>query len=372
MKILYDHQIFIDQTYGGPSKYFVKIIEKILQYQNVKICAPIHINNFLKNLPRENIFGHKLNNFYYEKIPFRLRNTIVKNFINKINISYLNKLSKSFEPNLLHKTNFDTYKTNLPVIITVYDLIHEKFYNMYKKNEQFRPKQKAIERADEIICISKNTLNDLNYYYDLKNKKTTVIYLGTDFAEKKTTSYNSFDKIEKNFILYVGKRINYKNFVNFIKAYSISDKLKRDFKVYCFGGGNFTKSEIKMFNDLNIEEGKIKYFVGDDETLENLYRNAKVLVYPSKYEGFGLPVLEAMALGCPVICSKTASIPEVGGDAVAYFDPEDIEDINEVICQIIYSENKISKLREDAFNRSQLFSWSKCASETLEVYKKVI
>ena len=78
MKILYDHQIFIDQTYGGPSKYFVKIIENILQYQNVKICAPIHINNFLKNLPRENIFGHKLNNFYYEKIPFRLRNTIVK------------------------------------------------------------------------------------------------------------------------------------------------------------------------------------------------------------------------------------------------------------------------------------------------------
>ncbi len=372
MNILYDHQIFIDQIYGGPSKYFIKLIEKILQDQNVKVCAPIHINNYLKKLPSKNIFGYKLNDFYTEKMPFRLRNILIKNIFNKINISYLNKISKNFRPDILHRTNFDDYKTSLPVVITVYDLIHEKYHKMYGKNSDFRPKKKAIERADEIICISKNTLNDLNYYYDLKNKNTSVIYLGSDVNIKNNNLFNSQNTIKENFILYVGKRTSYKNFVNLIKAYSLSDKLKRDFSIYCFGGGKFTKNEIDMFENFNIEEGKIRYFTGDDNTLESFYRSAKALVYPSKYEGFGLPVLEAMSLGCPVICSEAASIPEVGGDTVTYFDPEDVENMKDSICKIINSENEISKLKKSALVRSQLFQWSKCASETLGIYKKIL
>ena len=370
MNILYDHQIFIDQIYGGPSKYFIKLIEKILLKENVKICAPIHINNYLKKLPDEIVFGYKLDNFYYEKIPFKIRNNLIKSVIDKINILYLNKFSKKFKPDLLHRTNFHTYKTNLPVVITVYDLIHEKYHNMYGKNSEFRPKKKAIEEADEIICISKNTLNDLHYYYDIKNKNTSVIYLGCDFNLRNDKIFDVKNEIKENFILYVGKRINYKNFYNFIKAYSLSDSLKRDFKIYCFGGGKFTSNEIKTFKNLNIDFEKIKYFFGDDEILEDLYRKAKVLVYPSKYEGFGLPVLEAMSLGCPVLCSKVASIPEVGGDAVAYFDPDNIENIKDSICEIVYSDHKIKNLKEEGIKKSKQFTWSKCTLETLKVYKK--
>ena len=371
MNILYDHQIFIDQTYGGPSKYFLKLVENISDEHFVKICAPLHINNYLKNLSEEKVFGYKLNNLYFEKIPFKLKKILVKNIINRINIFYLNKISKSYKPNLIHMTSFDVYKSKLPVVITIYDLIHEKYHHMYGKNSEFRPKKKAIERADEIICISKNTLKDLHYYYDIKNKNTSVIYLGCDLKSNKNQILDEKSEIKENFILYVGKRIKYKNFYNFIKAYSLSDSLKKDFKVYCFGGGNFTKNEIVTFKNLNIKLDRIKYFFGDDKMLENLYRNAKALVYSSKYEGFGLPVLEAMSLECPVICSKVASIPEVGGDTVTYFDPDDVENIKESIYETIYSDNKLLSLKKKALKKSRQFNWSKCALETLSIYKKL-
>jgi glycosyltransferase involved in cell wall biosynthesis len=372
MNILYDHQIFIDQIYGGPSKYFLKIIEKILHDHDVKICAPIHLNNYLQTLPKKNVIGYKLNDLYLRSLPYRLKDNFIKNILNKINITYLNYISKSFKPDILHRTNFNAYKTNTPVVITVYDLIHEKFHDMYGKNFKFRPKKEAIEMADEIICISKNTLKDLSYYYDLKNRNVSVIYLGSSFSLKNKNYQNLELKVKENYILYVGKRNNYKNFDNFIKAYSLSSNLKKDLKIYCFGGGSFSKNEIKMFNCLNVPEGNIKYFSGDENTLEFFYKNAKALVYPSKYEGFGLPVLEAMSLGCPVICSKVASIPEIGGDTVVYFNPYDVEDIKESIYKVIYSDDKRLEIRKKALKRAELFSWSKCANETVGVYKKLL
>ena len=127
-----------------------------------------------------------------------------------------------------------------------------------------------------------------------------------------------------------------------------------------------------MFKEFGIEDKKIVYFDGDDSMLINLYKNASALVYPSKYEGFGLPILEAMSFECPVICSNKSSIPEVGGDAVEYFDPENIENIKDAICDTVFSDSKIKNLKIISNKRARLFNWSKCASETIAVYKKLI
>jgi glycosyltransferase involved in cell wall biosynthesis len=371
MRILYDHQIFSEQYYGGPSRYFFNIIKEISKKEKIKISAPIHINNYLTELTKDNVFGLKINSHVFNKIPYRIRNLLLKKLINKINVFYLKKIQKKFEPNLLHKTYFDNYKTNLPVVLTVYDLIHEKFHELYGKEKNYRPKKQAIERADEIICISQNTLQDLNRYYDIKNKKTSVIYLGSDLNKKKYLDQNISFSNDK-YLLYVGKRNGYKNFKNFIKAYSISERLKNNFNIYCFGGGKFKKNEFQMFKEFGIEDKKIVYFEGDDSILINLYENASALIYPSKYEGFGLPILEAMSFECPVICSNKSSIPEVGGDAVEYFDPESIENIKHAICNTVFSDSKIKDLKTIASKRAKLFNWSKCASETIEVYKKLI
>ncbi len=371
MNILYDHQIFIDQIHGGPSRYFIKIAEEILKKENLRICAPLNVNEYLKYLPSENVVGLNLNNIYFEKLPFGIKRLIKQSLINKINIFFLNNLIKNFKPNLIHKTNYDNYKTKLPVIITVYDLIHEKFSRLYGNDKDYRPKKNALERADQIICISENTRNDLHNYYDLRNKKIKVIYLGCEL-NKNLQSDQIFQLKENKFLLYVGKRQGYKNFSNFIKAFSISEKLKKEYKIYCFGGGRFTKMELQLFKEYKIKSDLIQYFEGDDNILVHLYKNANALVYPSRYEGFGLPILEAMSFDCPVICSNNSSIPEIGGDAVKYFNPNSIEDIESAICETVFSTDNVQKLKKLGQLRVKLFNWKKCASETLSLYKELI
>ena len=371
MNIIYDHQIFIDQPYGGPSRYFFELINEISKTERLKISSYFHINNYLQDLDGEIETGFNLNKIFYNKAPYTIRKYLTTGLINKINHYHLKNIIKKFKPHLIHRTNFEDYQTNLPVVLTVYDLIHEKYSKYYGKDSNFRPKKKAIERADEIICISKNTLNDLSNYYDLKNKKTSVIYLGCKLNQKQSKN-QKITSLKKAYLLYVGKRNTYKNFTNFIKAYSISKNLKKDFKIVCFGGGAFTSEEIKTFNKLNINLNDILYLSGDDELLSYLYQNATALIYPSKYEGFGLPILEAMSFNCPVVCSNVSSIPEVAGDAVEYFNPENIDDIEQKISSTVFSDNKLKNLIRLGNERVKLFSWSECAKKTLNIYEKFI
>ncbi len=370
MKILYDHQIFLNQNYGGPSRYFYNLVKNISKLHSTSICAPFHINNFLENLPREIVDGFNINNFIFNNFPYRFKELITNKFFNKVNYYVQRKKISKFKPDIIHRTYFDNYKTNLPTVLTVYDLIHEKFHNLYGKDSNYRPKKAAIESADQIICISKNTLNDLKYYYDLKDKKTSVIYLASDLRDLKNGIIKK--KQNDNYLLFVGKRSKYKNFDNFIKAYSLSKKLKNDFKIICFGGGKFSRDEYKLFEENSIERKKIENINGNDSRLIQLYLNAKALVYPSFYEGFGLPLVEAMSLECPVICSNNSSIPEICADAAEYFDPYNIEDITKKIIDVAYSEKRINELKAKGIKREKNFTWVKCAQETENIYKKLI
>lgn len=144
----------------------------------------------------------------------------------------------------------------------------------------------------------------------------------------------------------MGKRERYKNFINFIKAFSNSHQLKKDFNIICFGGGPFTKNEKDLFVNYNISEIVLNSKNNEDLYLYNLYKNAKCLVYPSLHEGFGLPPLEAMSLGCPVISSNHEAILEAVSDAASLFNPLEIDDITRALINTIYSNDKINKLKE--------------------------
>ena len=170
MNILYDHQIFLNQKFGGPSRYFCSLIDEISKENLVQISAPFHINNHLKKLDKKFGYGFDLNNIFFEKLPTRIKSSLKKNLFDKVNnIKLLRKIEEN-KPDVIHKTYFDELSYKTPTVLTVYDLIHEKFHYLYGKNENYRPK-KAIDSADIIICISKNTLEDLNFYYDLRGKK---------------------------------------------------------------------------------------------------------------------------------------------------------------------------------------------------------
>lgn len=372
MKIFFDHKIFTKQCYGGPSRYYTNLVSKLNDLSEIeaKIYAPIHINYFLSQISSKNV---AISN----KLPFSKTlekiNSIKKQIL-KLNDIFNENYLKKFNPDIVHTTyydeNFPKYSDNL--VITVFDLIHEIFSKDYGNQIKFLPKIKILKSAREIICISNSTKKDLIKFYDIPEEKISVTYLANSL-----TISNNIDEYENNinndkYFLYVGGRWKYKNFSQLIYALNHRPEILNDLKLLVFGGGTFNEDEKKLFNKLNIRMDRITHINGDENLLRSLYKNAEFFIYTSKYEGFGIPILESFSQNCPVLCSNTSSLPEVAGDAAIYFNPDDYTSISEAIEKIIYSNNEKGNLIKKGRERLKLFSWEKCAEETNKVYKKIL
>ena len=327
MKILYDHQIFTNQRFGGPSRYYTELIKELIKIKNEPIViSPINNNIYLETIPSK---------FKKEFFLSFQKNILLNKLNNLISKYYFNKLNYD----LYHLTYYDLcFSEKKPRVITVYDLIHEKFNKEFNFNEF--PKREIFKKVDHFFCISQNTKKDLMEYYNIDESKISVTYLASSIraSKKNLKSYS------KPFLLYVGSRKRYKNFRLLLEAYSKLDKIKKDFDIICFGGGKFLKEEINYIKELSIKIDSIQQIEGSDEILSNLYLNATVLIYPSKYEGFGIPILEAMSLGCPVISSNVSSLPEVYGNAALGFSPNSSDELINCINKVVF----------DSFQRDQL------------------
>ncbi len=364
MKVLFDHQIFLLQKYGGISRYIVRLNEHLNNFGvNSKIYSPISINSHIGF--NNNI---EINHFKFKKIY-----KYCTKLFNYYNGSFTNFYINDFKPDIIHQTYYKKnykLKKKKPIILTVYDLIHEKFYEKYNLKANNNWKLNSIKEADHIICISQNTQKDLLNYYNVSKDKTSVIYLASDIKSDLKKN-NKKIKANEKFILYVGNRKRYKNFYNFVKAFSNSKILKKEYKIICCGSSNFDYEEIIFFKKNNLDLDKINFVQGDDHQLLYLYENASSLVFPSKYEGFGLPAIEAMSLGCPVIASRINIFEEILGNNAAFFNPNDIEDIQKTMEDILLSKDKLNELSTLGLKHSKKFNWQYCAKETLNIYKKL-
>ena len=173
----------------------------------------------------------------------------------------------------------------------------------------------------------------------------------------------------KRYVLFVGNRSWYKNFARFAEAMYPILEARPDLYVLCAGGGSFKPSDLEAMGSLSnryIQRGL------DDETLRQAYANAECFVFPSEYEGFGIPVLEAFACSCPLVCSNSSSLPEVAGDAAEYFDPLDVEDMSAKILKVLEDDRLREKLRALGRERLKLFDWDKTARKTFECYSRVL
>ena len=354
IKVLFESSIFLHQKVGGVSKYVIKL-NKNLSKKNIssKIISPLTINYFL-NLEKKNVFYLvKIN-----KIPVFCRKLFF--FINNL---FLFIYLKIYRPDIIH---FSYYNKSLikflsiPYVVTIYDLIHEKM----KFNQIEFHKKELLNNARHIICISKQTKKDLIRIYKIDKKKISVIYLGAD-------KNNIYKKKKDNFILYVGNRNRYKNFQNFIKAYSVSRYLTKKYKIICFGGGSFNNIEINTFKKLGIKKNII-YKKGSDLELKNLYKKASLHVSLSTYEGFGLTLLEAMQFKCPVVCSNIPVFREVYNNSCIFVDPRNINTIKKGIEKVLKSNRIKKKIISNGSLLAKKFSWEKCASETSLVYKNIV
>lgn len=237
-----------------------------------------------------------------------------------------------------------------------------------------------VKRSKKIISVSEHTKQDLLHLYNLDSEKIRVIHLGVNprfhviSDEHLRSEFRKTNGLELPYLLYTGNWRDHKNLVNLIGAFAI---LKRKFHLphilVITGKDDPWYPEVKREVTKEHLEGQVRFTgIIPFEDLPLLYNCADLYVFPSLYEGFGLPALESFACGIPVCAAKTSSLPEVCGDAAVYFNPRDPKDIAEIVASVLSDESKKEELRQKGFERIQLFSWEKTARMTLEVYKEAM
>lgn len=371
MKILYDDSIFRLQRYGGISRYFYELINRVSIYEStqVNLFEGFHINEYGLSENRNNFHpyrGYKIPSIKYTGYALETLNQIwLKNIYSKLSDMDI------YHPTYYRKDLHKFKKSH--IVLTVYDMIHELYNDQSLDNKSvINSKNISINSADIIISISENTKKDLIEISDVPEDKIKVVYLANSLRQSQHINFNSLKRkynITNPYILYVGVRGAYKNFSLLLDAYT--SHFSNNFDLVCFGANEFNCNEIEIIKKNNLSQ-KVIHLNGPDDLLASLYQNAFCFVYPSRYEGFGLPPLEAMAMGCPVIASKSSSIPEVVGDAGILFDPYSKDSLIDAIESLTNSESKRNKLIKYGFEQEKKFSWEKMATETVNIYKNII
>jgi len=265
-------------------------------------------------------------------------------------------------------------------VVTIHDFIYQYgFIKSLNTPLNIFQMKLAINTADAIVCVSENTKKDLLLLYPHLKKydKIYVVGNGVSLKFEETLNIKAPTRLREisrtivhKYILFVGKRIEYKNFEAALLGFFESSLPKNGFSMICIGS-KFSDSEYEQFAKLGLTNNIAFFENATDSELNYLYQNAFALVYPSLYEGFGLPPLEAMSCGCPVIASNTSSIPEVVGDAGILIDPNDIKAIASALESLLSNEIRNNYINK-GFERAKLFSWQKIAQQYIEIYQSLV
>ncbi|MDA8429810.1 MAG: glycosyltransferase family 1 protein [Geobacteraceae bacterium] len=362
--VIYSPEIFSWQKQGGVSRYFAELIPAVIASGwQVEVCAGLYSNDLIEYLRSTGTVSG------YDVSCCGKLGKLGRTFLSLSNSLAFNV--QNHNNDVVHQTYYSPFaRRNGRLVVTVYDLILEKMCSGQQGRGSKIARHASIHAAEKIIAISEATRNDLLDYYDIPPNRVDVIHLGVRLPENLPSQTEKCDATPP-YLLYVGVRTGYKNFEKFVRAYATSGQLRSTFKLVCFGGGPFSAEELNLFSSLTVNDS-VGWLEGNDALLSKYYRDATMLVYPSLYEGFGLPVLEAMANGCPVACSNTSSLPEVGGDAAYYFSPDDIDSIRYSIECAVSDICNLRKKIQDGFRRAKSFSWQETARKTINIYNQVL
>ncbi len=369
MQVVYTADIFSRQHVGGISRYFVELIRELKRSDSIDIDLPLkwHINDHLRELQETTSLAGRYSPWL----------GLLRHVLPLLNTLIARPLTDS---QIIHHTYYSlsTPSTAASLVVTAHDVMPELFWNRNHPRTKglLLAKRRTFEAADRIIAVSEHTKNDIVDHYDLDPDVIDVIPHGNPMAgvfdsDKTELPTVAADGSEQPYLLYVGARGGYKNWEALVTAFAGSDVLRREFRVVCFGGGSFARSELELLDRLGIS-ASVTVTAGDDRALATAYRNATAFVYPSRYEGFGLPPLEAMGCGCPVICSDAASIPEVVGGAGVYFDPADEDSIRSAIESTVDDAAKLKRLRQAGLDREKQFRWRTTAELTFQCYQRAM
>ena len=256
---------------------------------------------------------------------------------------------------------------NNPFVITVHDMTYEKYPDLFQDSISIiQQKKEIITKANHIIAISEHTKKDIIETLGISPQKIDVIYHGCSLQS--TISKPNLH-LPQRYILFVGDRTSYKNFQRLAEAFSIIHQTDAHLHLIC-AGKPFSKAESELISRIGIASHTLRISV-NDQHLKELYNRALLFVYPSYYEGFGIPILEAYTCNCPVALSQASCFPEIAENAAAYFDPFSVSSMAEAIKSVIYDEAERTRLILAGKERIKLYSWEKATRQTELVYRKV-
>lgn len=360
-KILFDNQMFTFQRFGGVTRYFADLMYNL---PSGEFTSEIPMR-YCENHYITETYGHK-----YKTIDFPGSYRVRRRIYQLANRFCAWKALRKGDYDIFHPTYFspyflDTLKAkNKPFVLTVHDMVFERYPQDVLIYDRTIPHKKLlVAEAAHIIAVSENTKRDIVELLGTDPSKISVVHHG--YRQVSDIAPQMFDR----YILYVGERKGYKNFFPWLSA--IRPLLMKDptLTIVCTGSP-FTAGEKELLVKWNIA-GRIMHVSANDAQMASLYRHALCFVFPSHYEGFGIPILEAFYNGCPVCLSNASCFPEVAGEAAIYFNPHDAQSMADALQEIVSSPALRDELRAKGYERAKEFTLENMVQKTCDVYRKL-
>lgn len=379
MKVLYDYQAFDIQRSGGVSNVFSLLVEEVKKRVDVKVGITSTDNLYMLNQGYPNskqVYAGLVKIGKVDEHQTKFEDIDWK----KVNRIYSKNAIQRGDYDVFHPTHYEPYFLDYgldkPYVVTVHDLAFERLRNYIQFNESmcladFEKRRAIMESASKVVAISEATKKDIIDIYKVPENKIEVVYNAYRELPENYVYNNPFDF---PYILYVGTRqgpLNYKCFIPFFNQIVPFMKKHKEFKLICTGRG-FTTFEKDMFRQYGLEDRVENHYLNEDG-LNNLYHHAFCFVFPSEFEGFGLPILEAYKNDCPALLNDIPVFREVAGDAGMFFDITDGTSLNDRLESLYTADgNDIKSLIEDQRKRLPLFTADKMAEGYINVYKSVL
>jgi glycosyltransferase involved in cell wall biosynthesis len=361
MRITIDDQIFIAQRRGGVSRYFTELITAFRDHPGLDVEAVTP-------------FRYVLSEHLIERDPLRYRKPPLPSAAKRLNVirtlNSVQRMSGGDRPGIVHHTYYYSEYLRRPAaarVCTIYDMIPERFPELFPSGNPHQAKDLYVQACDTVLCISNTTKADVLRHYGNLDKPVVVTPLGVG---EEFFAASAADLGERPYVLFIGPRIGYKNFDTVLRAFSRLGRHQGSVRLLCVGGPPFGRDEVARIGSLNLQDRVIHRTVADND-LPALYASASCFVFPSLYEGFGLPIVEAFAAGCPVVLAEMECSVEVGADAAQFFGASDDEALAGIIGQMV--EDPASRRSWIARGRKRAldYRWLKTARLTQEAYQNL-
>jgi glycosyltransferase involved in cell wall biosynthesis len=367
MRIYFDHQITSLQDSGGISRYYFELLRYLAGIPRLDVELAMGFNN--STLPFAEMCSEGARAWGWHN---GIGPRAARYAFNEIVCSLARLGSEKID--IYHPTLYRCMPAVRAkrVVVTHHDCVYERFPGISNRTQQvINAKRKQFERADAIISVSESSKADLIRFYSVDPAKVTIIHHGVRPLHRDSSSERLLKRLVKDpFLLFVGSRASYKNFPALLQAFAQSG-LSEDYRLLVIGGGPLSVAEAELCSNLGLLDRITVVARATDSLLAEAYARAYLLIYPSLYEGFGLPPLEAMTAGCPVLVGDTSSLPEVCGDAAFFFDVSDLNSLTLALIRAVRSDVERKAVALRGLERSAQFTWERSGQKTLALYQSL-